>query len=100
MLKTSKLETDRVTVSWKPPKEDGGSKVTGYYVHMRQDDTDRWTAVTYLGSFDTEYFVKKLKMGQKYFFSVAAENKVGIGKSAETDKAVVPQKKPGNHSNK
>lgn len=33
---------DSITLSWTPPKKDGGNPVRGYIVERRGPDDDRW----------------------------------------------------------
>lgn len=94
-LRVKKINSDKVTLEWKSPKDDGGSKVTGYKLRMREDGSDVWTDVAVLKPFDNEYTFKDLTTGKGYFFSVVPENKMGLGEAAETQEAAVPFKKPG-----
>lgn len=89
------MGADKATVQWKEPKEDGGSKVTGYIVKVKEEGTDTWKDVAKLGVYDKDYTVKELTPGKSYDFEVVAENKAGEGTPAATDKPVTPRKKPG-----
>ena len=86
-----------MTLNWGKPKQDGGSKVTGYKVLMKEDDKE-WQEIAKLKSVDDEYKAKDLKPGRKYSFAVVAENKVGESEAAETVNPVEMKKmatKPG-----
>ena len=77
-----------MTVSWTPPKSDGGSKVTGYTVEMKQDFSPRWLMVT-SNALETSYNVTLLTTGSEYQFRVAAENRAGTGKFSKPSETVV-----------
>jgi titin len=36
------VDQDSVTLSWTRPKEDGGNKVKGYVVEVREKGTNKW----------------------------------------------------------
>lgn len=38
------MRSDHITVSWKKPKDDGGSEITGYVLEKMDMDTGRWVA--------------------------------------------------------
>lgn len=44
-LGISNIDQHQATLSWKPPKEDGGSKITHYVVEKRDLAKDDWTVV-------------------------------------------------------
>ena len=83
-------------LTWKPPKEDGGSKIQTYHIKMKQDDDD-WVEIAKVKSYDKDYKVEGLKPGTSYKFAVTAENEVGQGQPVETTSAIVPKRKPGRY---
>ena len=89
------IKDDRLTLTWKPPKEDGGSKVEKYHIMMKEDDGD-WKEITTVKSYDNEYKIPNLKPDKKYDFAVVAENKAGLGDAMETLTPTVLKKKAGN----
>ena len=94
----SKVGPDSVTLNWKSPSSDGGSKVTGYVVRQKRGTEGDWEEVATLKAFDTSYKVPKLQEDQEYFFSLTALNKKGPGETSQLDTAVVPKRPPGNKS--
>lgn len=90
-----KVESNSATLNWKPPQEDGGSKVTAYKVKVREEGSDKWKDLATLTPYDTEYTAKNLKTGKEYHFAIVAENKAGLGDAAETESSIIPRKKPG-----
>ena len=91
-LKVTDIGKDFVSVEWSEPKFDGGSKLTSYVLLIREDGTDKWVQVKSITAFDTEFTYRKLSDSKKYFFAVAAENKIGRGEQAETKEASKPKK--------
>ena len=83
-LKIPKLGSDFVMLNWKPPTEDGGSKVTGYKVEKCEEKKKDWAVVEEVSAFDTTCKVTGLKQEVGYFFQVSAKNKVGYGEPAKT----------------
>ena len=80
-----------LTLDWLPPKQDGGSPITGYVIKASEDGgefKDLGTTESQI----TKLKVKDLKTGSKHVFQVIAENKVGKSKPLESE-TVVPQRK-------
>ena len=94
-LRITKVGPDFVTLEWKPPLEDGGSKVTGYRLEFCDEKSDEWVKVTDLKQYDTSYKVTNLKDGVGYLFAVSAQNAAGYGEPIETDRAVRPKRPEG-----
>lgn len=44
-LKIASQGPDHLTIEWNPPASDGGAKISGYNVEIRDDDTDEWYAI-------------------------------------------------------
>lgn len=94
-LTVKKIDSNSATINWKPPQDDGGSKVTGYKVKVKEEGSDQWKDLASLTPYDTEYTAKNLKTGKGYHLAVVAENKAGLGEAVETESSIVPRKKPG-----
>lgn len=43
-LKADEVRSDHITVSWKKPKDNGGSEITGYVLEKMDLDSGRWVA--------------------------------------------------------
>lgn len=71
------VDRTSLDVSWEPPKEDGGSPITGYIVEKRDTSRDRWSPVNKSPIPDTSYLVTGLLEGNQYEFRVRAVNKAG-----------------------
>ena len=77
-----------MTVSWTPPKSDGGSPITGYILERKEVSAKRWSKVTREPILDTKFKVKELIQDEKYEFRVAAVNNAGQGPFSEPSKPV------------
>ena len=79
-----------MALQWKPPKDDGGEKVSNYILEKRPKGSDRWQKVSsYLTT--PEATVRNLDEGQEYEFRVMAENANGISEPLETEKPIIPK---------
>ena len=72
-----------VTLTWTPPKEDGGSEIFNYVVEYRPEGSMRWKRATEDVVPSTVYTVKGLEQNCIYDFRVSAENKAGVGPPSE-----------------
>lgn len=79
------LQADRVGLSWKPPKQDGGSAITNYIVEYRIEGTFQWKQ-TRESITSASHTVRSLKTGETYEFRVYAENKAGVGPASDCTK--------------
>lgn len=93
-MQASDIKEDSVTLTWKPPKSDGGSLVTGYIVEKRDARKTTWSKVASTDSQMLTCKASKLLSGTPYIFHVMAINKEGMSLPLESDE-VVPQKPPG-----
>lgn len=94
--KPQDLDADEVTktsisLSWQPPKDDGGTDILSYLLEKRDQGRSSWTKVATLDAEETSYCVKDLTEGKEYFFRVSAKNEVGMSEPIEMDKAVAPK---------
>lgn len=86
--------TDKdVSLTWRAPKSDGGSRIKQYKVFKKSDKPGSvWTDVGVVDSFKTNITVPDLSHDEKYTFSIMAENEMGLGEMAETDRPVKLEK--------
>ena len=73
----SDVRAHSMTLSWKPPTEDGGAQIKGYIIEKKEPFSTKSTPVG--KSEDTSFTATGLKEGTEYEFRVAAENKAGVG---------------------
>ena len=83
----SEVTSEKCKLTWKPPKLDGGSKVTGYYIEKREVSRLAWTIVT-SNTEANQHKVTGLLRGNEYVFRIRAENKFGRGEATETQPVI------------
>lgn len=71
------MSPDTLGLEWQPPKDDGGSEITGYVVEYSEFGGDAWRPAQGFGSKCT-FTAKNLVEGKKYVFRVRAENLYGV----------------------
>ena len=71
------MHSDHCTVTWAPPKYDGGAPVTGYLLERQSNISPRWTRLTRVQIPETIMEVDDLMEGTEYQFRVYALNKKG-----------------------
>lgn len=78
----NEVRANSCTVEWTPPKNDGGSPVTGYAVEMRDESTGLWTPVA--GNVKgNSVEASNLIEGHRYTFRVSAINDLGRSEPTE-----------------
>ena len=81
----SDVSPTTATLSWVAPKRDGGSRIIGYTLEMKDRYATRWSKVNKDLTTEMSITLKTLKEGMEYQFRVVAENKAGPSKpSPET----------------
>lgn len=84
-------------LSWRPPSDDGGSKVTHYIVEKQELGKPYWTTVASYQK-ETDMDVQGLHENGEYLFRVAAVNENGQGQFLVAQSSVIaklPFDKPG-----
>ncbi|XP_055900297.1 twitchin-like isoform X6 [Biomphalaria glabrata] len=87
-IEASDFQGESLTLTWKPPKDDGGEKIANYIVEKRKAGTGRWQKVSSFLSKPT-CEVRNLEPGTKYEFRVAAENPQGVSDFLETETPIL-----------
>ena len=87
-LEISDVGKYNVSLSWQPPKENGGSKVECYTVERRERFMKTWTMESN-SVMNTTYTVTRLQENTAYEFRVSAENMYGVGEPLEGEESVV-----------
>ena len=93
------IQRESVTLSWKPPADDGGSPITGYLVEKRDKKKNSWMTVERVTKDTLVVTAKKLIEGTEYNFRVKADNKAGLGEPVELEKPVTPKSPFGKADN-
>lgn len=73
-----------MTLSWLPPKDDGGSKITNYVIEKREANRKSWVHVTNEPK-ECIFTVPKLLEGHEYIFRIMAQNKYGVGEPLDSE---------------
>jgi hypothetical protein len=89
-VEVSDIKADGCTLSWSPPKNDGGSPITNYIVEKFDPKTKEWSKITSFCKVPF-YEVIGLEEGKPYQFRVSAENAQGVSVPLVVDKNVVPK---------
>ena len=86
-LRADEFAGDSLTISWTPPKHDGGSEITNYIVERREPNSNTWTKVS---SYITTTYcrVRNLTIGRDYEFRCCAENQYGVSDPASTTEPI------------
>ncbi|XP_074660014.1 twitchin-like [Tubulanus polymorphus] len=96
-LEISEITKEGCKLAWKPPKDDGGSDITGYVVEKLDPKKGTWEKVTAPVT-GTKCTVPKLQEGHRYQFRVRAENLQGLSEPLLAEDEIVaknPYDEPG-----
>ncbi len=78
-----------VVISWKVPKDDGGSMITNYIVEKREaKEGEQWHLVSSSVS-GTSCRVPNLIENAGYYFRVSAQNQYGVSEPLEIPSVVI-----------
>ena len=85
--KPEPMDVTKSTVSlvWSRPRNDGGSKLTGYYVEYCKIPEDKWTRcnANCMNIQTEDYVVTGLQEGQQYLFRIIAKTAINISQPSE-----------------
>ncbi|ODM93780.1 Twitchin [Orchesella cincta] len=76
-------DRNRVDLDWKPPKNDGGSPITGYIIQKKEKGSPFWMNAAQAPAGQTHASVDDLIEGQEYEFRVIAVNAAGQSEPSE-----------------
>ena len=83
-VKAFDIDDSSLTLSWHPPKNNGGAEISGYYVERRTGFNPRWITVNRKLVHIPTLTMSDLIEGRDYEFRVIAENEVGMSKPSDT----------------
>lgn len=75
-----------VTLQWSPPSNTGGVELTGYILEKQLLENGSWEKVATVEPTVTLFTVENLQEKTEYHFRVSAENEVGAGSPAQTQR--------------
>lgn len=78
-----------VSLSWARPRDDGGSRVTGYYVERREVSTEKWVRHNKTHITTTMYNITGLIPDAEYMFRIVAQNDIGKSEPGPVSEPVV-----------
>ena len=78
-----------IGIKWDLPYDDGGSKVTGYWIEKKERNTILWVRENKLPCLECHYKVSNLIEGLEYQFRVYAMNISGFSKAGEASRPMV-----------
>ncbi|XP_061124438.1 myosin-binding protein C, slow-type isoform X3 [Syngnathus typhle] len=81
---------DWCSMTWEPPKYDGGSPILGYYIERKKKQSSRWMRINFDLIKETTYEPKKMIEGVPYEVRIFAVNAIGVSKPSEPSKAFTP----------
>lgn len=87
-LKATDWDKDHVDLKWTPPKDDGGSPITGYIVE-KKDKYGQWEKAIEVPATQTKATVPDLTEGQPYEFRVRAVNAAGPGEPSDATPTII-----------
>lgn len=87
-LEVKAVTKNSVTLTWNPPKYNGGSDITMYVLESRLIGKEKFHRVTKEKMLDRKYTVEGLKEGDTYEYRVSACNIVGQGKPSFCTKPI------------
>lgn len=95
-VRFEEITTQSVTMSWDPPKYNGGCQISNYIVQKRNTTTTTWENVS-INWARTTIKVTKLTTGTEYQFRIIAQNRYGKSQGLDSSSVVAqyPYKEPG-----
>ena len=93
--KPDRVTKDSVTLSWRPPRYDGGAKIRGYIIQKKKArGDDDWDDVNGSPVPSTSYTVPHLTLGEEYLFRVIAVNDVGKSPPSRASNPITIEEQP------
>ena len=97
-LEVTAITNDSISVSWRPPKYDGGAEITQYILESRLIGKDKFTPIGGEEKLmDKKFTHAGLKEGSSHEFRVSAVNQVGKGKASFCTKPIQVKVELGEH---
>ncbi|KAK2842086.1 hypothetical protein Q5P01_012286 [Channa striata] len=77
-VEVTSTTSEAMTICWKRPVSDGGSRISGYIIEKREKQGVRWARVNKKSVYDLRVKASGLREGCEYEFRVFAENAAGL----------------------
>lgn len=85
------IRAESATVTFRPPRDDGGCPILGFIIEKMDTETGRWVGAGECGPDASEFEVKNLVKGKRYKLRVKAYNKEGESEPSEMSDTFVAQ---------
>ncbi|XP_038591947.1 myosin-binding protein C, fast-type-like isoform X2 [Micropterus salmoides] len=89
-VKCMSVGEDCATITWEPPKFDGGAPVKGYLMERKKKGSSRWTKLNFDVYDSTTYEAKRMIEGVLYEMRVFAVNSIGLSQPSLNSKPFMP----------
>lgn len=83
-----------LSISWKPPVDDGGSPVTGYAVAIKESRKTMWIEAASVTADEMSASVADLNQGAEYDIRVMARNDFGVSDPLQSEKPITVERPP------
>lgn len=91
--KVVSITKESVTLSWKKPLDDGGSKITGYIIEKKNPD-GQWDEVLEVPPKENSVVVKEVRENEECQFRIRAKNIAGLGNPSRPTEMITVQDQP------
>lgn len=92
--KADRITKDSVTLSWRPPRNDGKARIKGYIIQKKAKGDSDWSDVNEIPVHSLVHTVPQLKEGEEYHFRIIAINEVGPSEPSKPSNACVIEEQP------
>lgn len=82
-------ERQSVTITWKPPLDDGGVELSNYYIEKYDKEWSTWTKISEVDRTILSYTIQELTINAEYMFRVYAQNSIGTSEPLESEKVKI-----------
>ncbi|XP_041818154.1 myosin-binding protein C, fast-type-like isoform X2 [Chelmon rostratus] len=89
-VKCTSVGEDCATITWEPPKFDGGAPLKGYLMERKKKGSSRWTKLNFDVYESTTYEAKRMIEGVLYEMRVFAINSIGMSPPSLNSKPFMP----------
>ncbi|KAM9753473.1 titin-like [Menidia menidia] len=81
-VEVTSATSEAMTICWKRPANDGGSRISGYIIEKREKQGVRWVRVNKKPVYDLRVKASGIHEGCEYEFRVFAENAAGLSEAS------------------